>query len=122
MGLKSKIATFGLLIIIGGFTVFQIGPVIQEKQALSKQYQAKVERKNVHKEDYDKYQDYLNTFIGTNISEIESELTKESWSKDGSKFTSVNGDTITIKYDKYNTLTSIELKVNQLTKVMYINN
>lgn len=119
MGLKSKIATFGLLIVISGFTVFQIGHVIQEKQTLSKQYQSKVERENVCKEDYDKYQDYLNTFIGTNISEIESELIKESWSKDGNKFTGVNGDTITIKYDKYDTLTSIEFKANQLTKVIY---
>lgn len=117
MRLKSKVLILGLIIVIGGFTVLQINKGIQKEQALEKQEKAKVERSKIDKNDYNTYQDYLNTFIDRNVSEIEAELTKELWKQDGNKFTSVHGDTITIKSDKYNTIVNVNLKANTLTKV-----
>lgn len=79
----------------------------EHQQALIEQESTKTKRKKASKETFDRYQDYLNTFIGTNIKKIESELIQESWKKGDSTFTSVHGDTITIDHDEYDTITNV---------------
>lgn len=120
MKLKLKLLTLGLIIGIGGFTMLQLNKYIQKEKVLSTQEQAKLKRTSIDRNDYDTYQEYLNTFIGTNTSEIEAELTKELWKKDGNKFTSIHDDIITVKHDQYNTIVSVEFKANTLTKT-YVN-
>lgn len=125
MKFTSKILTVILILGFGIFSLMQLKKSIsseniskEHQQVLIEQESAKTKRKKVSKENFDRYQDYLNTFIGTNIKEIESELIKESWKKENIRFTSVHGDTITIEHDEYDTITNVELKVNQITKII----
>ena len=115
----------GILVIgVGAFAFIQINKNSStltiskdHKQALLQQESAKSKRDNIDKESYDRYQDYLNTFIGTNIKEIETELNKENWKQEGNIFTNTHNDTITIESDEYNTIISVGLKVQQITKI-----
>lgn len=125
MKFTSKILTVILILGFGIFSLMQLKKSIsseniskEHQQVLIEQESAKTKRKKVSKENFDRYQDYLNTFIGTNIKEIESELIKESWKKENIRFTSVHGDTIMIEHDEYDTITNVELKVNQITKII----
>lgn len=89
----------------------------EHKQALIEQKIAKSKREQVNKKSYDSYQVYLNTFIGTNVNEIETELTQEGWKQESNKFISSNNDIITIETDKYDTIISVKLQVHQITKI-----
>lgn len=121
MKLLYKISIGVLILGVGVFAFIQINNSTfiskEHKQALIEQENAKSERNKVDKKSYDRYQDYLNTFIGTNVKEIETELAQESWNQEGNKFTSVNNDTITIETDEYDTITNVELRVYQITKI-----
>ncbi|MGL6107647.1 hypothetical protein [Romboutsia sp.] len=126
MKLSSKILIGASVVVVGIFAFIQINKntssiTKEHKQALVEQESAKSKRDNVDKKSYDHYQDYLNTFIETNIKEIERELTQENWKQEENTFTSPSSDTITIETDEYDTITSVKLKVQQITKIYNTN-
>ena len=124
MKLVPKIIVVILVIGVCAFTFIQINkntPTLtiskEHKQALIEQESAKSKRDHIDKKSYDRYQDYLNTFIGTNVKEIETELAQEDWKQKGNTFTNIHNDTITIESNEYNTIISVGLKVQQITKI-----